>query len=887
MPLLDLTTADAAALLLSLALKGALVLSLAFVVVALMRRASAAARHAVWTAALAAALVLPVLAVAVPGWQVPLLPAQSAPEAPLAVPAPPAPPAPAGIAAPAPPAPPPAPAPPVLLKEDGRVILLEPRDAATAPVLPDAAAAPVSLVEQAVSLVPEGLRDAWLWVLMLWVAGAVFVGARWVAAFVGARRLLGMAEPVVDLGWHEQKERVALMIGLERPVRLLRSDRLGVPIAWGLGRPAIVLPGDADEWDDERREVVLTHELAHIARRDCLSQLVAQAALVAHWFNPLAWMAYRRFMLEREHACDDYVIAQGAPASAYADHLVEIARRCRQESLALLAVAPMARRSNLEGRILSILNPEQNRAGVGRRTLVASGALAALLVLPLAAFQPVPVAAEAEPAFVTVAELPAPPAPPLVGLQGVRVMSADDDWTWEGRVPAGGFVEVHNLNGPVRARPASGDRLRVEAEKKGRGDRDRVEIVVNEFANGVVVCAVWPGQSGCKPGQGPSGNVRDGDDVNVHLELAVPDGVRLVAHTVNGSVKTDDPLDGDIEAVSVNGSVHVASRNGQVRARTVNGSIKSTAGGGPVRAETVNGSIQARFGSDDWDGTIAFETVNGSITVEVPDDFDADVEARVAHGSIRTDLPLDVVKGRHTGARASGRLGSGGRTLRLDAQNGSIKLHRAGTALGAGSSTRSYSYSFSYDSDREIDREREVEMERRAKQLRERAERLRGEAEERQERRRDRDELIQVYDGHTGEALAAEALDGIGDIVALALEEAGAAMAEIDFGAEIAMAMDAVDWDEIEAEMEAAFDEAHWEVTVDREEAWEEAEADLEDALDDIRDELDDLDEWDDLRNRRRAEAALRGVEREIERALHEVRQHRAACADRDACPEE
>ena len=163
-------------------------------------------------------------------------------------------------------------------------------------------------------------------------------------------------------------------------------------------------------------------------------------------------------------------------------------------------------------------------------------------------------------------------------------------------------------------------------------------------------------------------------------------------------------------------------------------------------------------------------------------------------------------------------------------------------------------------------REHEAEMERRAERLRERAERLREEMEERRRDRReaprDRSELIQVYDGYTGEELeAAEALDGLGDIVALALEEAGAAMAGIDFGAEIAHAMDSVDWDEIEAEMEAAFEEARWEVSVDREEAWDAAEADLEEALDDVRDELDELGEVDDPRDRRRAEAALRGVE--------------------------
>ena len=86
-----------------------------------------------------------------------------------------------------------------------------------------------------------------------------------------------------------------------------------MPIACGVIRPTVVLPAAADDWPDDRVRVVLLHELAHVRRRDCLTQAVADAACAVFWFNPLAWMAVRELRRERERACDDMVLAAGTP----------------------------------------------------------------------------------------------------------------------------------------------------------------------------------------------------------------------------------------------------------------------------------------------------------------------------------------------------------------------------------------------------------------------------------------------------------------------------------------------------------------------------------------------------------------------------------------------
>ena len=79
-----------------------------------------------------------------------------------------------------------------------------------------------------------------------------------------------------------------------------------------------------------RRRLVLLHELAHIRRYDCLTQLVAQAACALHWFNPLVWLAKSRMQSERELACDDLVLGAGTLPSTYAADLLELAYRLKQ-----------------------------------------------------------------------------------------------------------------------------------------------------------------------------------------------------------------------------------------------------------------------------------------------------------------------------------------------------------------------------------------------------------------------------------------------------------------------------------------------------------------------------------------------------------------------------
>jgi TonB family protein len=168
---------------------------------------------------------------------------------------------------------------------------------------------------------------------------------------------------------------------------VLEAEPGTMPMTFGLLRSAVLLPSDAAEWSEERRRVVLLHELAHIRRGDPATHVLARTALALNWWNPLAWTAWSQFLKERERAADDLVLQAGARASDYAGHLLDVARTMQSGNAMGWAAIAMARPSQLEGRLLAILDPKVDRKSPRRASalLVAIAAVAA--VAPLAAVQ--------------------------------------------------------------------------------------------------------------------------------------------------------------------------------------------------------------------------------------------------------------------------------------------------------------------------------------------------------------------------------------------------------------------------------------------------------------------------------------------------------------------
>jgi HEAT repeat protein/beta-lactamase regulating signal transducer with metallopeptidase domain len=342
------------------AIKVTLLLSAAGVVTWTLGRASAALRHLVWTLALVSALALPMLSIALPRWQLPIVTLAAPASAPAAA---------QEDAAQAPP--------------------LSRRERTPSAAIESGPPAP-SDASQSVTRALGGM--SWSsWLLAIWAAGVAAILGRLLVGLIAVQWMSRRTEAVVDAPWLPLAEDLVSDLGITRRVRFLRSARATMPMACGLVRPVVLVPADADRWPSERMRIVLLHELAHVKRRDCLTHVVAQLACALYWFNPLAWIAARHIRTERERACDDLVLAAGTHGPDYAEELLEIARVMRAGRFPALmagATLAMAHRSQLEGRLIAILDPKVPRSGVTRfRTAIATATVACALA-PLATLQP-------------------------------------------------------------------------------------------------------------------------------------------------------------------------------------------------------------------------------------------------------------------------------------------------------------------------------------------------------------------------------------------------------------------------------------------------------------------------------------------------------------------
>ena len=396
------------------AVKGIVLLLVAGGLTLLMRRASAAAKHSVWTAALIALLVMPFLSSHTPSISIPVpvdwavsdptiraaQPLEITDRMPVRVLQVPVEPAPARdvaattIAADGPPA----------EAEAGAGVTA----AAAPPSAPDASSQRVQRgVDHTAATNPVHVRAAeaasaekspwFVRVAWIWLAGVVLVAGWFALQHASVRWLEQQARPIPDDATHRMITLLAASIGLRRNVRVLEGSVATMPMTWGVWRPVVLLPAGAAQWSTQRLRDVLLHELAHIKRADLLTQVLAQFACTLHWFNPLVWVAARRMYVEREHACDDYVLGTGTRPSEYASNLLEVARSLRRSPATSMAAIAMAGRSTLSERLLAVLDDTRQRGWRGRGRLVATGAALLACVALLASIELLPDAQAAPP----------------------------------------------------------------------------------------------------------------------------------------------------------------------------------------------------------------------------------------------------------------------------------------------------------------------------------------------------------------------------------------------------------------------------------------------------------------------------------------------------------
>lgn len=313
---------------LSIVVKSTILLVFAAVLTVLLRRSSASTKHAIWFLAIAGSLALPAVALFAPQFEWPVLPGAST----------------------------------------------------TVTFLPLAQAPRVlstSASEPTYSWQAFRIRVVWIWMF-----GVAFLVVRFLRSAISVERLSRLAEVSHNEDWELLCRSLSDELGIRR-VRTLFVKRMIAPMTSGIFRHTIFLPSSAMEWAEERRRVVLAHEMAHIKRHDGVAQISIQLFTALYWFNPLVWYAARQARLEREHACDDQVLALGASPADYANHLLQIVRGLKAQSRFALAAVSMAQRSHLENRLLSILDSQTQRWKLSTAATIALAITTALVTISL------------------------------------------------------------------------------------------------------------------------------------------------------------------------------------------------------------------------------------------------------------------------------------------------------------------------------------------------------------------------------------------------------------------------------------------------------------------------------------------------------------------------
>jgi hypothetical protein len=305
--------------------------AVALAAAALMRRASAAARHRLWTAATLGALALPFCR-PLPRVTLEVLP------------------------------------PPVIGLET--LAAYEPPPW-TPPPWP--AARPDAADELPQLLLAPRTRATWpLALAAVWLLGAAIVLRRFLLGRLRAARFLASTRPADPSVWPRPPD-----------LDVREGDAVELPMTVGALRAIILVPAaEGRRWSADWRAAVLEHETAHVRRRDPLWQLLSELACALYWFHPLAWLAARQLRIERELAADDDVLARGLRPSDYAELLVTLG--CLPAvAPASGAVVPLLTPSGLKARLLGIIDARRRR-GLGRPARWVLAALGLCVFLPTA-----------------------------------------------------------------------------------------------------------------------------------------------------------------------------------------------------------------------------------------------------------------------------------------------------------------------------------------------------------------------------------------------------------------------------------------------------------------------------------------------------------------------
>jgi len=287
---------------------------------------------------------------------------------------------------------------------------------------------------------------------------------------------------------------------------------------------------------------------------------------------------------------------------------------------------------------------------------------------------------------------------------------------------------LRNADGIVEITPSDDSTVHVKVTKHVRGAKDdaeakkeaeQISIELEQVGNQIRVITHWPHEGFRIGGRHPSrdvlfeiqtppqsdvqASVSDGElyvtGLQGALDLNTADG-KLAAKDLSGDLKlhaSDGDIDlknssgkldihlsdGDLLAENCKGSVHVQSGDGSVKLTGFDGEAEISNSDGDVDIDGVIKSFNGKVSDGSMHVKVAPGSVmqnswtlrasDGSITVDLPENFSADLDLSTSDGHLQTDHPISVT-GSLSGHHLNGKLGDGGYTLQIKTSDGNIAI---------------------------------------------------------------------------------------------------------------------------------------------------------------------------------------------------------------------
>lgn len=210
---------------------------------------------------------------------------------------------------------------------DGRVLTIDPLVGGAVPIETQVVVAPTGSAGPSYGdFITLGVL-VWALVLGVWLA-------RFVPAWLRTSRVVRRGDDLSDHPIGALLERLRRRMGIDVPVRLIRTTAVESPATFGIRRPVVLMPaGLLADLTTRQLGWVILHELAHVKRRDVLISAIQRAVMITYWFHPLVWIVGPVIDQLREYACDDLAVASGRRTRKHCAegflHVVERAVRGR------------------------------------------------------------------------------------------------------------------------------------------------------------------------------------------------------------------------------------------------------------------------------------------------------------------------------------------------------------------------------------------------------------------------------------------------------------------------------------------------------------------------------------------------------------------------------